>query len=90
MIITLNPAGVPSLPANRGILQREWTSRPERVPENQRIDLPEIAESYRVSFSEQAKSGASLALKNNTQNTSPAELAQTGSNLAMYQRIAAL
>jgi hypothetical protein len=36
----------------RGFILREFAVRQDRLPRDQRIDLPEIQESYRVSFSD--------------------------------------
>ncbi len=36
----------------RGRVQRELVEQPDRLPLDRRVDIPEIQESYRVSFSD--------------------------------------
>ena len=60
MIPFIYPSNLLSANALRaGSLLRELSTRQDRVPTDQRVDLPEIQESFRVSFSDEARANAS-------------------------------
>lgn len=44
----------PQALVQRGAILREFAMRQDRVPLDERVDLPEIQESYRVNFSDEA------------------------------------
>lgn len=64
--------GLAVSPMRSGVL-REFVPRQDRVPRDQRVDLPEIQESFRVSFSEQALAAAIEAERDVPQKTRPLE-----------------
>lgn len=49
----------PLLSVSRSILLREFVPRADRVPRDERVDVPEIQESARVNFSDAALAAAS-------------------------------
>lgn len=56
------PAALQTIPAPRpGALLRELAVRQDRLPQDERIDLPEIQESFRVSFSDEARAASTCA-----------------------------
>lgn len=57
MIILNVPGGSP-VQTGRGVVFREFVPRVDRVPRDQRVDMPEIQESSRVSFSSAALAAA--------------------------------
>jgi len=58
-MILLSPSPPTALAATtRGVFMRELVSRADRVPRDERVDLPEIQESFRVSFSNDALAAA--------------------------------
>ena len=89
MIPLAYPSNVLAAQAQRpGTLLRELAARQDRVAPDQRVDLPEIQESFRVSFSDEARaSGSSLG---NEQPHSPpaASNPDTARKLRTYQAIA--
>lgn len=52
--LTTNAAAIPS----RSVILREFVTRQERPSHDQRVDLPEIQESFRVSFSDAASAAS--------------------------------
>lgn len=91
MIPLAYPSNVLAAQAQRpGTLLRELAARQDRVAPDQRVDLPEIQESFRVSFSDEARaSGSNLG---NEQPHSPpaASNPDTARKLRTYQAIAGL
>ena len=53
-MIPSNSSVNPLLSASRSILLREFVPRADRVPRDERVDVPEIQESARVNFSDAA------------------------------------
>ena len=53
LIQNLANSTVRQTPPNTGLL-KEFVMRQDRLPRDQRVDLPEIQESFRVSFSDAA------------------------------------
>ena len=93
---TLNlPAGSLA-PIGRGVVLREFVPRTDRVPRDQRIDMPEIQESTRVSFSNAALAAAAGRVREAVQRpTFVDDGGSDGSNrkasqLRSYRDIAAL
>lgn len=70
-----------------GAFLREIAPRVDRIPADDRVDLPEIQESFRVSFSEEARAQASTNPPDRQPNR-PEGLIQTG--VEAYRRVAAL
>lgn len=81
-------AGAP--PLRSGIL-REFIMRQDRPAPDQRVDLPEIQESYRVSFSDAALAAASEHVRTVLQKPRPTDLqGETERQLQLYRAIAGL
>lgn len=79
------------IPPRPGTVGREFAPRQDRVPTDARVDLPEIQESWRVSFSDNARVAPGTA---NRQEDRPAEASVLSPGiaaaLASYRRIAEL
>ncbi len=74
-----------------GSLLREVAGRQDRVPQDQRVDLPEIQESSRVSFSDEARAYDASGLGNEQYRQAPAGASQeTAQKLRSYEVIADL
>jgi hypothetical protein len=72
-------------------LFRDFAIPQDRVPRNQRIDLPEIQESFRVSFSEGALAASSEGSRNVMQKARPTDEGSAAElKLRSYMAIAAL
>jgi len=67
-------------------LLRELAVRQDRLPQDERIDLPEIQESFRVSFSDEARAAGISGAGNETQ----AGNSVADRRLDAYRAIAAL
>lgn len=81
------PAALQTIPAPRpGALLRELAVRQDRLPQDERIDLPEIQESFRVSFSDEARAASITGARNETQ----AGNSVVDRRLDAYRAIAAL
>jgi hypothetical protein len=77
-------------PIRTGVL-REFVVRQDRPPLDQRVDLPEIQESFRVSFSDAARAAASENSRDVVQKARPTdEQGAAEMKLRAYQAIAAL
>lgn len=63
----------PTLSTLRGGLLREFVMRQDRIPNDQRVDLPEIQESFRVSFSQGALAAAAEENRNVLQKPGPTD-----------------
>lgn len=77
------------LPRAAGL--REFFTRPDRLPQDQRVDLPEIQESFRVSFSEEALAAAYEETRDTTQKTRPSDEPEANEfRMRAYRDMAAL
>lgn len=75
----------------RAAALRDLFARPDRLPPEQRVDLPEIQESFRVSFSDAALAAAYEETRDTTQKTRPTDEPEaTAFRLRAYQDVAAL
>lgn len=82
-----NPAQIPS---RAGVL-REFVMRQDRLARDQRVDLPEIQESFRVSFSDAALAASAEDARSVLQKSRPAdEGGATELKLRAYMEVAAL
>lgn len=71
----------------RGRVQRELVAQPDRLPLERRVDIPEIQESSRVSFSDDVRA----ELPGRTRNSSPGGApGPQDSRLRLYRETAAL
>lgn len=59
-----SPLLLPSINNNRSVVLRELAPRTDRIPRDQRVDVPEIQESFRVNFSNAALAAAIGPLRN--------------------------
>jgi hypothetical protein len=83
----LNPA---QSPLRSGVL-REFVMRQDRPSRDQRVDLPEIQESFRVSFSDAALAASAEATRDVVQKARPTdERGAAELQLRAYAAIAAL
>lgn len=92
-MIPLNyPSSILSANALRpGALLRELSVRQDRVPLDERVDLPEIQESFRVNFSDEARASGSGGLGNEAYRPPPGGAnPETERKLRMYALIAGL
>ena len=81
------PAALQTIPAPRpGALLRELAVRQDRLPQDERIDLPEIQESFRVSFSDEARAAGMGSVGNER----PAGNSVSDRRLDAYRAIAGL
>ena len=81
------PAALQTIPAPRpGALLRELAVRQDRLPQDERIDLPEIQESFRVSISDEARAAGMGGVG----NEAPAGNSISDRRLEVYQAIAGL
>ena len=79
--------GLQAIPPSRpGALLRELAPRQDRLPVDERVDLPEIQESFRVSFSDEARAASITGARNETQ----AGNSVADRRLDAYRAIAAL
>ncbi|WP_295006723.1 hypothetical protein [uncultured Dechloromonas sp.] len=92
MIPLTYPSNLLSAHAQRpGSLLREVAARQDRVPQDQRVDLPEIQESFRVSFSDEARAYESSGLGNEQYRQAPAGTPpENARKLRAYDTIAGL
>lgn len=75
----------------RGALLREFIMRAERPARYQRVDLPEIQESFRVSFSDAALAASAEGARTVLQKARPTdEQGATELQLRAYLAVAAL
>lgn len=75
----------------RNIALREFVMRQDRVPRDQRVDLPEIQESFRVSFSDAALAASAEGTRDVMQKARPTdERGAAELQLRAYMAIAAL
>ncbi|MBS1145658.1 MAG: hypothetical protein H6R14_3064 [Proteobacteria bacterium] len=75
----------------RNVALREFVMRQDRVPRDQRVDLPEIQESFRVSFSDAALAASVEDTRNVMQKATPTdERGAAELQLRAYLAIAAL
>ena len=78
-------------PVSRSRILREFVIRQDRPPPDQRVDLPEIQESVRVSFSDAALAAAAEDARSVLQKPRPTdEQGAAGERLRAYLAIAAL
>ena len=82
------PATVPAAATlRRGRVQQELVAQPDRLPPDRRVDLPEIQEAYRVSFSDALRA----EFPGQMRNFSPSGMTGSVDNrLKLYREIAAL
>lgn len=74
-----------------GALLRELAPRHDRVSLDQRVDMPEIQESFRVSFSDAARSNSASDAGNNGHRPPPGVTnPETARQLSAYEMVAAL
>ncbi|MDD2744769.1 MAG: hypothetical protein PHV02_21110 [Rhodocyclaceae bacterium] len=78
-----------STPMRSGVL-REFVMRQDRLARDERIDLPEIQESYRVSFSESARAAVAGDFRNSDQSSMAFAALESRPQLRAYQAISAL
>ena len=79
--------GLQAIPPSRpGALLCELAPRQDRLPVDERVDLPEIQESFRVSFSDEARAASITGARNETQ----AGNSVADRRLDAYRAIAAL
>jgi len=84
------PSNAAATPLRGGVL-REFVMRQDRLSRDQRVDLPEIQESFRVSFSDAALAASAENVRTVLQKARPTdELGATGRQLQAYLAIAAL
>lgn len=75
----------------RSTVLREFVMRQDRLPNDQRVDLPEIQDSSRVSFSDAALAASSEGNRNVLQKAGPTDEGRaTDLKLRAYLAIAAL
>ncbi len=75
----------------RGSIFREFAVRQDRVPLSERVDLPEIQESYRVNFSDEALAASADGGRDVLQRAfSPGEEAVFGGGLSLYAKTSRL
>ncbi len=93
---TLNiPASSPAQ-TGRGVILREFVPRADRVPRDQRVDIPEVQESSRVSFSNSALAAAAGRVREAVQRPTFVDdggsgtFNRTASQLRLYRDIFAL
>jgi hypothetical protein len=92
-MIPLNyPSSILSANALRpGAVLRELSLRQDRVPVDERVDLPEIQESFRVNFSDEARASGSGGLGNEAYRPPPGGAnPETERKLQIYAQIAGL
>ena len=63
----------PTLSPLRNAVLREFILRQDRIPNDQRVDIPEIQESFRVSFSQGALAAAAEENRNVLQKPGPSD-----------------
>lgn len=81
----------PAPTALRSGILHEFVMRQDRLPRDQRVDLPEIQESFRVSFSDAALAASAEDVRTVLQKARPSdEQGATGRPLQSYLTIAAL
>lgn len=81
----------PAATALRSGILREFVMRQDRPPRDQRVDLPEIQESFRVSFSDAALAASAENVRTALQKARPAdEQGATERLLQVYLTVAAL
>ena len=68
---------------------RELAVRQDRLPQDERIDLPEIQESFRVSFSDEARLTESMATRNALASQDLGQY-QAQDPTKLYRQVAAL
>ena len=79
--------GLQAIPPSRpGALLRELAPRQDRLPVDERVDLPEIQESFRVSFSDEARAAG----MSGAGNERPAGNSVSDRRLDAYRAIAGL
>lgn len=77
--------------AQRSVILREFVMRQDRPARDQRVDLPEIQESFRVSFSDAALAASAEGVRSVPQKPGPTdEQGATELQLRAYLAIAAL
>jgi hypothetical protein len=89
MIVT-NPPPVAPATVARGSILREFVPRGDRVPRDQRVDAPEIQESFRVNFSNAALAAASGSVREATQRPTATDDGGSDLRLRTYRDMAAL
>ncbi len=73
------------------VVLREFTLPKDRLPRDERVDLPEIQESFRVNFSEAALAASAEGVRDALQIARPTdEQGATELKLRAYMAIAAL
>ena len=83
-MLPINFLNLNNVPAFRSVQVRDGlVGRQDRLPASERLDLPEIQDSYRVSFSDAAKASEAMVLRENSL-PAPGEMAR------LYREIAAL
>jgi hypothetical protein len=86
--LTFPLASAPSAATlQRGRVQRELVAQPDRLPLERRVDIPEIQESYRVSFSDAARAEQPGQMRNFSPGGTPGSL---DSRLRLYRETGAL
>lgn len=75
----------------RNVVLREFVPRRDKTPPEQRVDLPEIQDSFRVSFSDAALAASTEGGRNVIQKARPTdERGATELQLRAYRAIASL
>ena len=91
MLIQDRPPPNPTPGPLRNVALREFVMRQDRVPRDQRVDLPEIQESFRVSFSDAALAASAEGTRDVMQKARPTdEHGAAELQLRAYMAIAAL
>lgn len=83
-----------NVPAFRSVQVRDGlVARQDRVPPSQQVDLPEIQESFRVSFSDEARLTESMATRDALASEPPTPIqsqAPSQNPTLLYRQVAAM
>lgn len=91
MLIQDRPPHNPTPSPLRNVALREFVMRQDRIPRDQRVDLPEIQESTRVTFSDAALAASAEGTRNVVQKARPTdEQGAAELQLRAYRAIASL
>ncbi|MBP5985792.1 MAG: hypothetical protein KA538_01245 [Azonexus sp.] len=91
MLIQDRPPHNPTPSPLRNVALREFVMRQDRIPRDQRVDLPEIQESTRVTFSDAALAASAEGTRNVVQKARPTdERGAAELQLRAYRAIASL
>ena len=85
-MLPISDLNLANVPAFRSVQVRDGlVARQDRVPPAEQVDLPEIQESFRVSFSDEARLTESMATRN-----ALASQAQAQDPTKLYRQVGAL